>query len=98
MGKLINKIYVRIIIAVVFGLLLASTFTSIQGPCTTVVPGENTANCVEFSKAVTYPNDLLNNKQDSLVHFLQTFAFKPSAGVNFLDPIRHSTFLVVFGF
>lgn len=74
MAKLIHKLSARIIIAAVFGFLAAATFTGIQGPCTTTVPGENAAQCVEFSKAIMHPNDLFNNTQNSLVNFAMTFA------------------------
>lgn len=74
MFKLMDKFYMRLVVAVVFALLAASAFTGIQGPCTTTAPGENAATCVEFSKAITNPNDLLDNKQNSLVKFSKTFA------------------------
>lgn len=60
-------------VAAVFGLLAASTFTLVQSPCTTTIPGEDIRHCVEFSKAVMHPNDLLNNKQNSLMKFSKTF-------------------------
>jgi hypothetical protein len=73
MSKLLNKLYVRIIIAIVFGFLLASQ-TGIQGPCTVTTPGENKSHCVEFSKALEHPSDLINNKQNSLTRFSETLA------------------------
>lgn len=73
MDKLIDKLYARIIAAVVLGLLFASTFTLMQGPCTTIVPGEDITKCVEHSKAIMHPGDLLNNTQNSLVKFSRTF-------------------------
>jgi hypothetical protein len=74
MLKLLNELYARVIVSVVVGFLLASTSTLIQGPCTTVPPGENISRCVEFSKAVMHPRDLINNKQGSLADFAGTFA------------------------
>lgn len=85
MTKIINKLSARIIIAVVFGLLAASTFTLMQGPCTTTIPGENAAHCVEFSKAVMHPNDLLDNKQNSLMKFSKTFVIASVASFALLS-------------
>lgn len=73
MTKLVKKLSTRIIIAVVFGLLFATTFTHIQGPCTTSIPGEDIKKCVELSKAIMHPSELLNNKQNSLVNYSETF-------------------------
>ncbi len=74
MAKLINKLNVRILIAIVFGFLVASTLTHLQGPCTTTIPGEDISHCVEISKALMSPKDLINNKQNSLTRFTETFA------------------------
>lgn len=74
MIKNVKSLCARILVAVILGLILASTFTKTQGPCTSSTPGEDVAKCVEFSKAILHPNDLLNNNQDSLVNFSKTFA------------------------
>ena len=68
--KYINKLSVRIIAAVVIGFQLASVGTKITYSCR---PVDGAAGCVSFGKAVMHPSDLLNNKQDSLVHFSETF-------------------------
>jgi hypothetical protein len=68
--KYIHKLSVRITIAIVVGLLLAFGWTDIQYPCP---PLENTG-CVAFESAIMHPNDLLNNKQNSLVEASKTFA------------------------
>jgi hypothetical protein len=80
MLKLINKLNVRILIAIVFGFLVASTFTHFQGPCTSTIQGEDSSHCVEFSKAVMHPRDLINNKQDTLTKFAGTFAISSLVG------------------
>ena len=74
MHKLTDKLSAQILIAVVFGFLIASLFTHLQVPCTTTIPGENSSHCVEFSKAVMHPRDLINNKQDTLTEFVGTLA------------------------
>lgn len=74
MTKKVKAFSAWVIVAAIVGLLFASIITHIQGPCTAAIPGENTAKCVEFSKVVMCPSDLFNNKQNSLVKFLGTFA------------------------
>lgn len=74
MYRLIDKLSARILVATVFGFLIASTSTHLQGPCTTTIPGENSSRCVEFSKAVMHPRDLINNKQNTLTKFAGTLA------------------------
>lgn len=73
MTKLFKKHRNKIIIALLLGLLFASAFTHIQRPCTTTIPGEDKTKCVEWSKAIINPSELLNNKQNSLVKFTETF-------------------------
>jgi hypothetical protein len=68
--KYIHKLSVRITVAALVGFLLAGAFTHITYTCT---PIEGAAGCVSFDKAVMHPNDLLRNKQGSLVHFSETF-------------------------
>ena len=73
--KHINKLSVRIIVAVVIGFLVASQTGIIIEPCTGVPPpGENNAQCAEFSTALEHPSDLINNKQNSLDRFSKTLA------------------------
>jgi hypothetical protein len=74
MAKSINKLSVQLLIAIVFGFLMASAFTGLQGSCISTIPGEDSTRCVEFSKAVMHPRDLINNKQNSLTMFVETFA------------------------
>ncbi len=68
--KYVNKLSVRIVIAVVISFLLAGAATKITYTCP---PIDGAAGCVSHDKAVMRPSDLLNNKQDSLVHFSETF-------------------------
>lgn len=72
MIKLTNKLAMKSIIAVGVGLLFASAFTSTQGPCVTTIPGEDIRQCVEWSKVIMRPSDLLSNKQNSLVRYSGT--------------------------
>lgn len=81
----IHKRSVQILIATVFGLLVAATFTHLQGPCTATIPGENSSYCVEFSKAVMHPKDLISNKQNTLVRFAGTFTISSLAGFALLS-------------
>lgn len=71
MSKLLNKLYIKVIISAAIGFSLAGAFSHIQYPCVSLVPGEV---CVALEKAVMHPNDLINNKQDSLAKFMRTFA------------------------
>jgi hypothetical protein len=68
--KHINKLVVIIVVAVVIGFLLAGVSTKITYTC---APPPGTEGCVSFDKAVMHPQDLLGNKQDSLVQFAKTF-------------------------
>ncbi|HCR55781.1 TPA: hypothetical protein DIV49_02305 [Candidatus Saccharibacteria bacterium] len=69
--KLLHKVSVRIVIALVVGFLLAGALTKITYTCT---PIDDSVNCVAFDKAIMHPADLLNNKQNSLVKFSLIFA------------------------
>ena len=69
--KHINKLSSRIAIAVIIGFLLASSRTTITYSC---VPIDGAMGCVSFEDAIMHPNDLLNNRQNSLVRFSTTFA------------------------
>lgn len=73
-----------IIISLIIGFLFAYEGTHIvYSPC---LPGDNPGvpynapsdedsltRCAEFAKALDKPHDLFHNKQDSLVHFSETF-------------------------
>jgi hypothetical protein len=69
--KYVHKLLVRIIAAVIIGFLLAGVGTKITYSC---MPVDGAAGCASFDKAVMHPNDLLNNKQDSLFHLSEAFA------------------------
>lgn len=69
--KYIHKLPVRILVALVIGFLLASVGTKISYNC---APVDGAAGCTSFDKALMHPRDLLNNKQDSLVHFSEAYA------------------------
>ncbi len=69
--KYIHKFSARIVVALVVGFLLASAGTKITYSC---APVDGAAGCVLTDKAIMYPSDLLNNKQDSLVRFSEGFA------------------------
>jgi hypothetical protein len=73
MQKLTNNHSLKLLVAIALGLLFASTFTSIQTPCSTTIPGEETQKCIEWSKVVMRPDELLSNSQSSLVRFSVTF-------------------------
>lgn len=48
--------------------------TGIEVPCTGVPPpGESNARCAAIGKALWYPKDLINNKQNTLAEFSKTF-------------------------
>jgi hypothetical protein len=67
--KLLNKLYFRIMISIVIGLLLAGGWTDIQYPC----PPLDNAGCVVWESAIMHPSDLISNKQGSLVEASKTF-------------------------
>ena len=69
--KLIHKLSVRIAIALVIGVLFAGAGTKITYTCALV---DGAQGCTSFEKAIMHPNDLLDNKQNSLVKFSTTFA------------------------
>ncbi|MDQ2973221.1 MAG: hypothetical protein M3Q79_01940 [bacterium] len=68
--KHVNKLWVRIVTAIVIGFLFAGSRTGITYTCPLI---DGAAGCVSFDKAIMHPSDLLNNKQDSLVRFSETF-------------------------
>lgn len=68
--KHLRKLSVRIVVAIVIGLLFAGAFTKITYPC---APTDGAMGCVSFDKAVMHPGDLLHNKQDSLIDFSKRF-------------------------
>lgn len=59
-----------ILLALIAGVLFASTFTHITYPCP-LLPGD--AGCVSFEKAVMHPIDLASNYQGSLTQLLLKF-------------------------
>ena len=67
--KLLKKLYFRIIISIVIGLLLAVGWTDIQYPC----PPLDHAGCVVWESAIMHPSDFISNKQGSLVEASKTF-------------------------
>lgn len=88
MTNLIKKLSVRIVIALVLGLLLASR-TTIQVPCstvpTTVPTGEDIEKCIAFDDAFNQPRRLFANEQNSLVRFTTTFAITSIASFGTLS-------------
>ena len=68
--KYISKLWVKIVAAITFGFLLAGAGTHITYSCPLT---DGAAGCVSLAKAIDHPNDLLNNKQGSLVHFSENF-------------------------
>jgi hypothetical protein len=82
--KHLRKLPVRIVAAIVIGLLFAGAFAKITYPCT---PTDGDVGCVSFEKAVMHPNDLLSNKQDSLVQFSKTFVIVSLASFALLSII-----------
>ncbi len=68
--KSINKFSVKIVVSILAGLVLACAGTKITYAC---APTDGAAGCVSFDKAVMHLSDLFSNKQDSLVHFFETF-------------------------
>ena len=70
MVKYIHSLWLKVIVAIVSGFLLAGAGTTISHTC---MPKTPDGGCVVFEKAVMHPVDLLNNKQDSLLHFSATF-------------------------
>lgn len=73
MKKYLDKLHIRILVAIAFGLLLASRFTTFQQPCTYAPPDEKISQCVGFSDVATNPGKVLTdtNVRDE---FLKTFA------------------------
>jgi len=72
----------KIIAAVLIGFLIAGAGTKIIYTC---APVDGAAGCAELDKAVMHPADLLNNKQDSLVHFSETFVISSLVGFVILE-------------
>jgi hypothetical protein len=88
--KYIEKLPVRVVIALIAGFLLAGAFTKITYNCvpSTVPPGESVSRCVAFEKAVMHPSDLLSNEQDSLTKFSTTFAITSLITFALLSAVR----------
>jgi hypothetical protein len=62
MTRLIDSLYIRIAIAVVVGILLASVLTSFEQPCTRIIaPEEANSYCIELPKAAMYPRKLISD-------------------------------------
>lgn len=74
-----NKLPVKIVAAVLIGLLIAYAgvgISHVTRPCTPadVPKGESISHCEVIAKVYAHPRDLLSNKQDRLTHFSETFA------------------------
>ncbi len=70
--KYLNKLSVKITIAIIVGFLLAGAGTHIKYPCDP--KPADAIGCESLDKAVMHPKDLLGNKQDSLMIFSRRFA------------------------
>jgi hypothetical protein len=86
MAKLLNKLYVRIIISAAIGFFLVGAWTNIQYPC----PPLDNAGCVVWESAIMHPLDLINNKQDSLKNFVTNFVIISLASLALLSVFSHS--------
>lgn len=73
MSRLLNQLYVRVLISAAVGLFFVGAFVNIQYPCTETLPDENITHCVSIESAIMHPGDLVNNKQDSLTNFVENF-------------------------
>lgn len=64
MLKLLNKLYVRILIAVIFGFFLSAQFTHLQRPCTGPRPLEEVSSyCISLTKAIMHPTELVSDPE-----------------------------------
>lgn len=61
----------KVLVAIIVGFLLAGVGTKITYDC---APVDDAAGCVSIDRALMHPNDLLNNKQDSLLRFSEIFS------------------------
>lgn len=71
--KYLNKLWVRIIIAIVVGFVLAGGYTDIAYSLPTIYTEQGGAGGVLYESVLSHPRDLLNNKENSLVRFSTTF-------------------------
>jgi hypothetical protein len=83
--KLLNKLSVRIVAAIVIGFLITGAGISNTYSC---APIDGAAGCVSFDKVVMHPNDLLHNRQNSLVRFSSTFAITSLVAFALLNVVR----------
>jgi len=83
--KRIQKLWTRIVVAIVIGFLVAAIGTSIPYTCT---PTDSGAGCISFDKAVMHPGDLLSNEQSSLVKFSTTFVVTSLATLALISVLR----------
>jgi len=88
--KYIKKLWVRIVIAIVVGLLIAYAgvgITHVIRPCTPAeVPrGESISRCEAVEKMFIHPRDLLGNKQSRLTRFSETFVMASLASFALLS-------------
>lgn len=90
--KHINKLSVKIVAVIVIGFLLAGAGTKITYTCSSESrpPDELSSYCTSYEKAVMHPSDLLNNKQDSLTHFSETFILTSLASFALLSIYNQS--------
>jgi len=72
----------KIVAAVLIGFLIAGAGTKIIYTCP---PIDGAAGCASLDKAVMHPGDLLRNKQESLVHFSETFVITSLVGFVILE-------------
>jgi len=79
------KLSARVIIPVIIGILFAGALTKITYPC---APVDGAAGCVLLDKAAMHPRDLLNNKQDSLIHFSENFVVASLVSFALLSAFR----------
>lgn len=76
----------KIIAAILIGFLIAGAGTDIHYTCT---PIDGAKGCASFEKAVMHPADLLNNRQSSLVHFVETFVISSLIVFVILEILTH---------
>ena len=83
--KYLNKLSVKIAIAIIAGFLLAGAGADIAYPCDP--KPADMIGCESLEKAVMNPKDLLSNKQGSLIRFTQTFGITAIATLAVLSTV-----------
>ena len=84
--KYIDKLYVKIVIAIVIGILFAGAGTKTTYDCQPLADEPNSG-CVSYEKAVMHPGDLFSNKQDSLMRFSKLFVITSFASVMIFNSV-----------